>query len=155
MTFFHWQLITQNWILSRLVAALNERPYINNGLPLSGWVCWKMVSHSLLEQVPEVRTSEKCLRLNERKYSLSISDPEAPTDSDNLADNLSHLPKVSIWIKKNQIYSFSSWNEIVKCIIFCKIRCGRDYALILLLHAAMDQIRTFVEKGMCREYALF
>ena len=36
MTFFHRQLVTQNWILSRLVAALNERAYINNGLPLSG-----------------------------------------------------------------------------------------------------------------------
>ena len=81
-------------------------------------------------------------------------------DNRLLADNLSHLPKVAIWIRKGQIYSFLpwwntktfetvnsfSWNGIVKCIVFCNIRCGRDYALFLLLNAVMDQIRTFVAK---------
>ena len=53
-------------------------------------------------------------------------------DNRLLADNLSHLPKVAIWIRKGQIYSFPpwwntktfetvksfSWNWIVKCIFF-------------------------------------
>ena len=81
-------------------------------------------------------------------------------DNRLLTDNLSHLPKVAIWIRKGQMYSFPpwwntktfetvnsfSWNGIVKCIVFCNIRCGRDYALFLVLNAVMDQIRPFVVK---------
>ena len=36
---------------------------------------------------------------------------------------------------------------IVKCIVFCKLlRCGRDYALLLLLQAVINQIRAIVAK---------
>ena len=38
------------------------------------------------------------------------------------------------------------FSEKKKCIVFCKIRCGRDLALFLLLLAVMDQIRIFVAK---------
>ena len=55
-------------------------------------------------------------------------------DNRLLADNLSHLPKVSTLIRKGQIYSFHpwwdtkafetvnsfSWKEIVKCILFAR-----------------------------------
>ena len=81
-------------------------------------------------------------------------------DNRLLADKLSHLPKVSIWIRKGQIYSYPPWwntkafetvnsflwNRIVKCIVFCKIRCGRDYALFLPLQAVINQICAFVAK---------
>ena len=49
-------------------------------------------------------------------------------------------------ILKNTLLNsiFMEWNRLMH--FFCKIRCGRDCAPSLFLHALMDQIRTFVAK---------
>ena len=45
--------------------------------------------------------------------------------------------------------------EYLNALFYCKIRCGRDYALFLLLRALMEQIPTFVAKQAMSQIRVF
>ena len=73
--------------------------------------------------------------------------PPSPRDSTGLS--------LSKFVQISEFETALSWNVTDKCIVYCKIRRERDSALFFLLHALMEQMRTFVKNTrFCRNYVL-